>query len=110
MKKYLTIVILIISIGCNLFLGNKAFWLGSSDEREKVLNATVWNLADGGYKKDDIEKVKVYYNPMSGGTKPYEVSVVFKKDPSIARWYSWIGNGVEKKEIEIQGTSAAQKK
>lgn len=88
MKKYLIGIVLGISIFCSLFLGGKLYFLGSQNEREEILNATVWKLAKSGYKENEIEKVKVMYDPMKGGDIPYEVYVTFKKDSSITQIYS----------------------
>src|SRR3712207_8495034 len=71
MKKYLIGIVLGISIFCSLFLGGKLYFLGSQNEREEILNATVWKLAKSGYKENEIEKVKVMYDPMKGGDIPY---------------------------------------
>lgn len=103
MKKYLMIIIFSISICCSLFLGGKLYFLGNQNEREKILNATIWKLSKDGYNENEIKKIKVRYDAMNGGLIPYEVYVVFKDDSTV-KIYSWIS--VEEKQIEYIGTSA----
>ncbi|KGM95042.1 hypothetical protein Z968_10065 [Clostridium novyi A str. 4552] len=98
MKKYIVILIIIISIGFSLFVGSKLYFLGNQTEREKILSATVWQLSKEGYKENEIENIKVMYDPIKGGNIPYEVYVTFKKDTSTEQVYSW--RNVDKKEIK----------
>ncbi|MBU3100817.1 MULTISPECIES: DUF3139 domain-containing protein [Clostridium] len=104
MKKYLMIIIFITSIFCSLFLGGKLFFLGKQSEREKILYATVWKLSKDGYKENEIKKIKVSYDPLKGGVLPYQVFIVFKKDTSKTKIYSW--SSVEEKQIVDAGISA----
>lgn len=101
MKKYLIVVIFIVSICCNLFLANKLFSLGSESEKVKILNATIWQLSREGYKENQIEEMRIRYNPIKGGVMPYKVFVVFKSDTSTARIYSW--TSTEEKQVEDIG-------
>ncbi|WP_142977809.1 DUF3139 domain-containing protein, partial [Clostridium novyi] len=55
MKKYIVILIMIISIGFSLFVGSKLYFLGNQTERDKILSATVWQLSKEGYKENEIE-------------------------------------------------------
>ncbi|WP_338631884.1 DUF3139 domain-containing protein [Clostridium baratii] len=104
-KKFFLGIIIILSFCAIIFLGGKLYFNGDNAEREKILYETVWKLSDEGYKKEDIESISVNYNPLKGGLLPYNVYVVFKKNPSEARIYYW--TDLDKKSVENLGSTAA---
>lgn len=98
-------MISILSICGVIFLAGKLYFNGDNFEKEKILSATVWKLSDDGYKKDEIKSIEVKYDPIKGGALPYDVYVVFKKNPSEAKIYSW--SSLDKESIEDTGSTAA---
>ncbi len=105
MKKKLFCVVLVGLLGLTIFLGGKIYLNGDKSEKEQILSATIWKLAEEGYSEEDIKSIDVKYNPLKGGALPYNVFVVFKKNSSEAQIYSW--TSTEKIEIENIGVTAA---
>ncbi|AYF55373.1 hypothetical protein DFH04_11635 (plasmid) [Clostridium novyi] len=99
-KKYIFIGIFILLVFNNIVLRYKIFFIGDQREREQILSSTTWKLYKDGYDEKDIKKIKVQYYALKGGTSPYDVLVVFSKEPSRAYLYSWID--VNKKEKGVQ--------
>lgn len=100
MKKYVNMFIFILLLGTVFVLGKNIFFAGNAQEKEKILSETVWQLAEEGYKKDDIKSIEVKYDPLKGGVLPYDVYVVFKSNPSRAQIYSWLN---ENKDTIVEG-------
>ncbi|MBB6623904.1 DUF3139 domain-containing protein [Clostridium gasigenes] len=89
MKKIVKIILIIILFFIIAILGKKVYFTGNQIEREQILEATVWQLSEGGYTKDDIKSISSCYNPLKGGVLPYSVSVIFYKDESVMQIYMW---------------------
>lgn len=103
MKKILYCIVLIIFIGLTLFLSGKVYFTGNESEKEEILSATIWKLSEEGYSENDIKSIDVKYNPLKGGSLPYNVFVVFEKKSSEAQIYSW--SNTEKIKVENIGVT-----
>ncbi|MFQ8921904.1 MAG: DUF3139 domain-containing protein [Clostridium paraputrificum] len=108
MRKYVNLFIFILLFGIIFVLGKNIFFAGNAQEKERILSETVWQLAEEGYKKDDIKSIEVKYDPLKGGVLPfnYKVYVVFKNNPSQAQIYSWVNDN--KNGVENTGFSSAE--
>lgn len=89
MKKFIKITIIIVLIIIIAILGKKVYFMGDQMEREQILEATIWQLSEEGYTKDDIKSIRSRYNPLKGGVLPYTVEIIFYKDESIRQVYTW---------------------
>ncbi|AKU27366.1 hypothetical protein IB49_14265 [Geobacillus sp. LC300] len=105
-KRLVFIGLLIFSLGSAGYLYyEKNVIVGDVREREHLLSAVSMKIAKEGHEMEDVKKIGVQYNYFKGGVLPYEVYVVFKKDPSVVYYYSWkdrsktdvvlIGQGVD---------------
>ncbi|KGM93370.1 DUF3139 domain-containing protein (plasmid) [Clostridium botulinum] len=106
-RKYVFIVAVILLVFNNISLRYKIYFIGDQKEREQILNSTVWKLYKDGYHENEIRNVRVYYNPIKGGLLPYEVLVVFNKDPSKEYIYSWTDVNKKQKRVECVGDGAS---
>lgn len=104
--KYLIFIgLLILSLGSAGYLYyEKNVTVGDVQERERLLSAVSMKIAKEGYEMGDIKKIGVQYNYFKGGVLPYEVYVVFKKDPSVVYYYSWKDQA--KSEVVLVGQGA----
>ena len=92
-----------------LFMGNfwwKSFLIGDNSERENLLAATIFQLIDEGYTKEDVLHFEIQRDVKTGSRIPYEVYVTFKEDPSTAHIYTW-SSATEKTEVRRGGYSAS---
>lgn len=89
MNKFIKIMLIAILFFIIATLGTKLYFNGNQNEREKIIEATVWQLSEEGYNKNDIKSIYSRYNPIKGGKFPYSVFVVFYKDESKAQIYMW---------------------
>lgn len=92
MKKIMTALIIILLIGSNIYMVGKIYFAGNQTEREQLLSFTVWKLNSEGYKEDEIQNIKVDYNPMKGGNFPYTVYVTFNDHNIKTQSYRWSDN------------------
>lgn len=105
MKKIVTIVLIIILFLFVAILGKKVYFTGNQIEREQILEATIWQLSEEGYTKDDIKDISSRYNPLKGGVLPYSVTVTFCKDESTSQIYMW--SDISKTTVTNSGETAA---
>ncbi|MEG1411828.1 MAG: DUF3139 domain-containing protein [Terrisporobacter sp.] len=89
MTKFIKIILIAILFFIIATLGTKLYFAGNQVEREQILETTIWQLSEEGYTKDDIKSIHTNYDPLKGGVLPYNVSVVFYKNDSIAKIYMW---------------------
>ncbi|WP_039237498.1 DUF3139 domain-containing protein [Clostridium sp. K25] len=106
-KKYIFIAIFILLTFNNIVLGYRIVSIGDSKEREQILSSTIWRLHKDGYNEKDIKEIKVRYYPLKGGVLPYDVLVVFNKEPSKAYLYYWIDVNKKEKGVERAGDCAS---
>ena len=83
------IILFVISLIVIGYLTYQKLSVGNLKEREEVLSAVSMHLSEEGYKNDDIKEIGIDYNFLKGGSIPYKVYVVFKKDPKNTYYYGW---------------------
>lgn len=100
--KAIFIVLFILLLGSTGYLFyQKTVVIGDIKYREHLISAVSMKLAEKGYKSNDIKKIGVEHNYFKGGVIPYDVYVVFKKDPSNTYYYNW--ENKQKKKIVLEG-------
>lgn len=106
--KVTFIALFLVFLISSLYLGIQKLLIGDEQEREKVLEETLWQLTNEGYFKEDIAYLYVTYNFNAGGRTPYDVVVVFNEDPNTGYIYSWEDADTKSGVIEV-GETAPQR-
>ncbi|MGN0145228.1 MAG: DUF3139 domain-containing protein [Clostridium sp.] len=104
MKKGLIIINILLAC-TSIYLGGKIYFTGNQAEKEELLSSTIWELYSQGYTKEDIESIRMKYNPTKGGALPYETAIVFKEDPSVMKMYNW--DSTKKEKVVLSQESAS---
>jgi len=92
MKKTLEIIYILVTSVCVILSANLLYYkhiiIGDMQEREKLLQATVWQLDSEGITDNDVEQITIRYNYFKGGEMPYTSRVILKKDLNKELIYS----------------------
>ncbi|MGC8230862.1 DUF3139 domain-containing protein [Pseudobacillus badius] len=104
LKKTLMGLLILCFVVALWYMFYQRVMVGERTEREELLEAVVWKLQEGGYSSKDVESITIKYAYFKGGTRPYDASVVFKKDTGTAILYGW--KTPKKKEVVYVGTTS----
>lgn len=104
LKKTLMGMLILCFVVILCYMLYQRLMFGERTEREELLEAVVWKLQEEGYSSKDVESITIKYAYFKGGTRPYDASVVFKKDTGTAILYGW--KTPKKKEVVYVGTTS----